>query len=78
MTPLSSKKYVPIGLSCKRDKTMAIISIPPVEAPNFIEMPTPTPAITPPNTAFRIISSDKDKTGKSSKNIVTKITDTML
>src|SRR5699024_160641 len=78
ITALSIKKYMPIGLSCKRDKTIAKISIPPVEAPNYTDNQTPAPLITPPNTALTIITSDKEITGNISKNTVENITETIL
>src|SRR5690625_2443583 len=57
---------------------MATISIPPVDAPHFNDKPTPIPANTPPATAFNIMSSEIDKTGKNSRNIVTNTTDNIL
>ena len=53
------KKYVPIGLSFFLDKIIAIISNPPVDAPHFRVIPTPTATITPPKTALSNKSFDK-------------------
>src|SRR5699024_4480944 len=68
----------PIGLSFKRDKIIATISIPPVDAPHFREIPTAAPLITPPTTAFSIISSDNEITGSISKKKVEKATESAL
>src|SRR5699024_6949563 len=78
ITPFNIKKYIPIGLSFKRDKIIATISIPPVDAPHFREIPTAAPLITPPTTAFSIISSDNEITGSISKKKVEKATESAL
>src|SRR5699024_8529560 len=69
---------IPIGLSFKRDKIIATISIPPVDAPHLREIPTAAPLITPPTTAFNIISSDNEITGSISKKKVEKTTENAL
>src|SRR5699024_12491347 len=71
-------KETPIGFSCNRDKIIAIMSIPPVEAPRYKDKPTPLALITPPETAFKIISSDNDTTGKTSRNKIAYTTERML
>src|SRR5690606_41655678 len=47
----------------RRSSDLAIISIPPVEAPHLRVIPTPTAAMTPPKTAFNKISFDTLITG---------------
>src|SRR5699024_7024687 len=54
------------------------ISIPPVDAPHLREIPTAAPLITPPTTAFNIISSDNEITGSISKKKVEKTTESAL
>src|SRR5699024_10696013 len=76
--PFKAKKYIPIGLSFKRDKIIATISIPPVDAPHLREIPTAAPLITPPTTAFNIISSDNEITGSISNKKVEKTTESAL
>src|SRR5699024_6467369 len=69
---------MPIVRSCRRDKIIATISIPPVEAPYLSETPTATPLITPPTTALKIISSQTVIISSIYKKKVAKITDNIL
>src|SRR5690625_4059190 len=57
---------------------MATISDPPVEAPHFNVIPTPKPPITPPKTAFNIISLETVKTGSTSRKAVVATIDNTL